>query len=560
MVAAGDYSSGAYGTLRTEGSANVTLTDVKLYNYRGNGLNVKALSGTTVKISDTEVYSKYGGGIESAGGTIELTNVKVEQKGMYTAPYNSMAISVNGGGTVTVNSGTYSTECITAEEANNQGTSHGPWCAGVLNSGGTLIINGGTFSNDNFGENSLATYARGLLLADTGANIQINGGTFNALKGIIDIQNNLGDASKNPTATLKGGTYSSDPLTWDGLISVANGYMAEEINGSWVISKKPEATVNGTSYGTLAEAVAAAKAGETVTVIDDVTLSSELALPAGIIFNGNGKQINGTIYAGAEGNLTFAGHTKVTSFSASYYNRIITIGEGACLEVTGTGRVTLGYGNTFNITGSIENAKTADKANVQPSLIIPGGISITGGNNETMNVTKANVKIGSTTSKPGVANGKFTLNFTNSIVEFSKELGFYEPTGGVKPTFEMNIINSVFTTGTKLFLTESSEVTVDNSTVALGSNIRNSGLLELKNGSILTGATIQFGENGGNNGTITVDNSTLTVEADSPGLAFDGKGIGSINATNCATVNVAYYKAMTINCDATSTFTGTEVQ
>ena len=78
----------------------------------------------------------------------------------------------------------------------------------------------------------------------------------------------------------------------------------------------------------------------------------------------NGKQINGSIYAG--GNLTFAGHTKVTSFSASYYNRVITIGEGACLEVTGTDRVSLAYGNTFNITGSIENAKTADKANIQP--------------------------------------------------------------------------------------------------------------------------------------------------------------------------------------------------
>ena len=46
MKAAGEYSSGAYGTLRTEGSANVTLENVKLYNYRGNGLNVKALNGT----------------------------------------------------------------------------------------------------------------------------------------------------------------------------------------------------------------------------------------------------------------------------------------------------------------------------------------------------------------------------------------------------------------------------------------------------------------------------------------------------------------------------------
>ena len=243
MVAAGNYSSGAYGTLRTEGTANVTLEDVKLYNYRGNGLNVKALSGTTVTINDTEIYSQYGGGVEAAGGTVELTNVKIEQEGMYTAPYNSMAISVNGGGTATVNSGTYSTECLTAEEANNQGTSHGPWCAGVLNSGGTLIIKGGTFSNDNFGDNALATYARGLLLADTGANIQIQGGVFNAVKAIIDMTNNLGDASRNPSATISGGVFSADPcisgLYASHLISIADGYEAvKNENGTWTVVAK----------------------------------------------------------------------------------------------------------------------------------------------------------------------------------------------------------------------------------------------------------------------------------------------------------------------------------
>lgn len=218
----GVTSSGVWGSVRTQGTANVTLTDLKLYNYRGNGLNVKACSGTNVAISDTEIYAQYGGGVESAGGTVTLDNVKVDQKGMWKAPYNSMAISVNGGGKVTVNSGTYTTMCLTAEEANAQGTSHGPWTVGVLNSGGTLIINGGTFSNDNYGENNLATYARGMVLADTGAKIEIKGGTFTALKGVVDYTNNLGDASKNPVVTIKGGTYSADPTSsW---VSLPLGY------------------------------------------------------------------------------------------------------------------------------------------------------------------------------------------------------------------------------------------------------------------------------------------------------------------------------------------------
>ena len=235
MVADGDNSSGAYGTVRTEGAANVTLTGLKLYNYRGNGLNIKALGGTTVDIENTEIYSHYGGGIEAAGGTITLAEtVKVEQKGMYTAPYNSMAISVNGGGLVEVNGGTYSTECITAEEANNQGTSHGPWVVGVLNSGGTLIINGGTFSNDNYGDNSLATAARGAVLADTKANVQINGGTFNALAKIFDIQNSLGDAANNPTGVITGGVYSADPT--NGYVLIHEDYKVEQLaNGYYTV-------------------------------------------------------------------------------------------------------------------------------------------------------------------------------------------------------------------------------------------------------------------------------------------------------------------------------------
>lgn len=302
----------------------------------------------------------------------------------------------------------------------------------------------------------------------------------------------------------------------------------------------------------------AAGAGNVITLLEDITLAEETKLPAGIILNGNGKQINGSVYAG--GDLTIAGHLKVTGFSASYYNRTITIGAGACLEVTGTGRITLGYGNVFNITGTLTDAKTADKATVQPSLIIPGGISITGGNDAAMNVTNAYVKIGNTSSKNSAANGTFTLNFTNSIAEFTNQFTLSEPTGGKNPTFNLTIKDSVFSTATKLCIAApNSTVEIDNSIVTLGSYLRNSGEITLKNNSVLTGATIQFGENGGNNGTIKVDNSELTIKAGTTGHAFDGKGIGSIVLTNGAKANVDYYKDMTVECDETSTFTGTDI-
>ena len=178
-----------------------------------------------------------------------------------------------------------------------------------------------------------------------------------------------------------------------------------------------------------------------------------------------------------------------------------------------------------------------------------------------MSFTNAYVKIGNTSSKNSVANGTFTLNIENSIAEFTNQLTFAEPTSGKNPTFNLNVKNSVLTTATKFCIAApNTNVVIDNSTVTLGSYLRNSGQLTLQNGSTLTGNTIQFGENGGNNGTITVDNSEFTISCGkSTGHAFDGKDTGRINATNGATVSVEYYKDMKITVDATSTFTGAEV-
>ena len=527
----------------------VNLVDLTVKSQKTNDMAVRARSGAEFTMTNcTVVATESAGGICAGGGNVTLNNVTVNQTGWYSNNWNSVALGISGGAKMTINSGSYT--------SNPNGDTRGTWVAYVMSSGGILEINGGSF-NGTVGQTANSANACGLICADAKAVVNINGGEFNSTGAILDMRNNSG-ATPNPKAVLAGGTFSADPrvsgLYSSNLISVAKGYEVKGENGTYVVSKKPEANVNGTPYvGTFAEAVASAKSGDIVTVLDDVTLSESLTLPAGIIFNGNGKQIDGTINAG--GNLTFAGHTKVTAFSASYYNRTITIGEGACLEVTGTGRVTLGYGNTFNITGNIDDAKTADKANIQPSLIIPAGISITGGNDAAMNVTNAYIKIGSTTSKPEAANGKFSLNFDNSIVEFTKELGFYEPTGGMKPAFSMNIENSVFTTGTKLFLTNGSEVTVDNSTVALGSYIRNSGVLNLINGSTLTGATIQFGENGGNDGSITVDNSSLTILGGSAAYAFDGRGVGCITAKNKAAVEIDYVKDMILKVGDDCTFT-----
>lgn len=478
----------------------------------------------------------------------------------------------------------------------------------ISNSCGNLTVNGEVII-EHFGGTDMAYGIDNLSSKDFAAEATINGGTikstYRAIRqflnsnekqnvltvngGVIEGANksiwmqdpnknsNFGTLTVGENAQLKGDVYlfvTEGSTGWPVEVLIAESALMGEStvlsgnvpethsvvneNGFWTV-KTNEAIVGEVKYLTFAEAVENAKSGETIKLLSNVTLGKELTLPAGVTLNGNGKQIDGTIYAG--GNLTFAGHTKVTSFSASYYNRVITIGEGACLEITGTGRVTLGYGNTFDIIGSVTDAKTAEKSEVSPSLIIPGGISITGSysNPTTMNVANAYVQIGSTSSKNSAASGEFTLNFTNSIAEFTNQLTFAEPTNGKTPTFNLNVTNSVLTTGTKLIAAAPNcNVKIDNSEVTLSTYFRNSGKFDVVNHSVLTGSTIQFGENGGNDGALTVDASTVTITASSKGHALDGKGTGSITLKNAAVVKIEYVKDMILAIDEYSTFTGTK--
>jgi len=230
----------------TSDTARLTLNlkDLIVENSKGGDYAVKAWEYAKVTAENVTVNSTYGGGVYAAGGEVVLNdNVVVNQKGLWNKPYQSMAVAVSTKGKATVNSGTYTTEPLTAEEAENQGTSHGSWAAGVMNSGGTLIINGGTFANGNYGDDSLATAARGMILADTYAVVEINGGTFNALKGVIDYQNNLGVAEGNAVVTIKGGTYSANPI--GGYVALPEGYSnIKDFKGNYVIGVAPTATVN----------------------------------------------------------------------------------------------------------------------------------------------------------------------------------------------------------------------------------------------------------------------------------------------------------------------------
>lgn len=580
------------GTINIVGLANITAigNDSHAFGIGGNGANVLIKNSVVDYACGGHIQprfkndTKHGksepeGGAAIGGATIKIVNATIKKvdggskAAGIGAQYwqstdieiiNSTVLEANGGNaSAGIGGSRYAEESkynLSIKIKNSIVTATGGQRGAGIGSGYDVHCNGNKYTATNNIE------------IDADSKIVANGGEYAAGIGTgchsAYLSGSIASGA-NITATSGEKKYKDEySLAQDigyGVVDPArefsgnNANITFKVNGDLIASPWISAQIGSTGYPSFAAAVAAAKAGDTITLTGDVTLSEALTLPADITLNGNGKQINGTIYAG--GNLTIAGHTKVTSFSASYYNRTITIGEGACLELTGEGRTSLAYGNTFNITGSITDAKSTDKTTIQPSLIIPDGISITGGNNAKLNITNAYVQIGSTTSKNTSANGVFDINITNSIAEFTNQFTLSEPTNGNTPTFNLKVKNSVVTTATKMCIAApNSNIEFDNSTITLGTDLRNSGTITLNNGSTLNGSTIQFGENGGNNGTINVDASTLNIVATSTGHAFDGKNTGSINLTNKASASVTYYKDMTISKDDTSTFTGTEVE
>ena len=453
--------------------------------------------------------------------------------------------------------GTVQKQCTLYSNANGQVNVTGTTFSGIyapvnLNHkvAGTQVVNveNCTFTDCGTAEYDYAAPVRVLSSVEgaqstlTVSNTTFTGTKANKLGQTADILLDYGVGTAEATVA---GTAANVVVEKDDNVGAETTTSASD-NSSFT-NAKPVAEVNGTPYMTFEEALENALAEQTITLLSDVTLSDKLILPANVTLNGNGKQINGEIWA--EGNLTFAGHTKVTSFNAGYNKPVITIGEGACLEMNGSGRMVIGHGATFNITGTIEDAKTADKATLVPSLKIAAGASITG-NGVTFNVNNAYIVANAnTTSKNSNANGTLDFNINNSIWDQTGVLAFYVPTSGKDPVVNFELKNSVLTTTSHLvFSVTKGEIVIDNSLVNQGVSrqIENRSTMTIKNGSVVNGA-VATSSNAINPGTIIVENATYAVTGEFSGAA---EGTGTLIIKKGATVSAGSITKANITVDA----------
>lgn len=92
------------------------------------------------------------------------------------------------------------------------------------------------------------------------------------------------------TVSVIAGTFASDVSDY-----VASASSLKQVNGQWVVKKNPGAAkIGDTEYETLAEAIAAAKAGDTVVLQKDVTIGGYQEIHKAITVDLGGNKITST--------------------------------------------------------------------------------------------------------------------------------------------------------------------------------------------------------------------------------------------------------------------------
>ncbi len=288
-------------TIIVENGATLTITGNGIVDNvsHGKGAIVNSgevtLNGGTFKRSaENGFYSPYGNGGNSwytiaNYGTMEInTGVTVENAGGYSS-------MIRNGGEATA-------DCNLTIRGGN--------FTGGINTVkndyfGVLTINGGNFSNTaqyvimnwNKAEitagtfRTLDTASAVLFTSAFGGNanyvgkLTISGGEF---KHASDTQEMIVDhynASNSGTAAVTGGKFDADISAY-----VPNGYIQNENGAVETLGEtNAVAKVGGTYYKTLADAVAAAQDGDTITLLKDAELTSTLNLAKNITIDGQGK-------------------------------------------------------------------------------------------------------------------------------------------------------------------------------------------------------------------------------------------------------------------------------
>lgn len=300
-------NNGETVTLLVDATEDVTINKNITLELGGKTLTNTNSGKATISVTGGTVTVKNGTVI---GGTsyynIEATkgsNANLTLEGVTATAGNTGSSMIDNWGTLTINSGTYTggLDVVKSEEGSTLTITGGTFTlnystngyTGVILAYGTTTITGGEFIQN------LTTTGRWdhPLVVATGvvegytAITKITGGTYTNMKSGEDIFRGVGKGTSD-NFEVSGGTFNksvSDDFFKTGYFAKKNADGTYGADGPYV------ARVNSTAgYATLPEAIAAAKAGDTVTLLLDTSVTEPIVVDKVITLDLGSKTLTST--------------------------------------------------------------------------------------------------------------------------------------------------------------------------------------------------------------------------------------------------------------------------
>lgn len=350
---------------------DVTLTvkNGKVVSSQLVGLIPSAMGGTIkydnsgLVFEDVVMETSARSGIETNGNN---TNDTVTLKNSTLNVPNGFGIYFPSSGTLTIDNSVINAQTMGVQV-----------CAGSLNISGadTAITVSGDGIPKTINDGAIEDGAAISIVNRTGYKgliaIKVEGGTFkangtNAAVKAYDWDNTNkteSDFTQAAKVSVSGGTFSSEvdkSLCAEGYIPTKNtdGTYGVKV-GQYV------AEVNGAKYATLAEAVAAAQDGQTVTLLADAEQNSQLTIDKSITLDLNGKTIRNT-----------------ADIWGDKANAILSITNGAKVTITGNGTIDAKENDCYTINvvkGDLTIENGTFYGNVSVVQVQEGTLSVKGG-------------------------------------------------------------------------------------------------------------------------------------------------------------------------------------
>lgn len=282
------------------------------------------------------------------------------------------------------------------------------------------------------------------------------------------------EVGNNASLVIIGGTFNSDPRTY-----VPEGYVAtkSETEEIWTVGEGSTplvAEINGVKYISLAKALAAAKDGDTVKLLDNEVVSTTVTVDKNLALDLNGKTLTGTNCRAlhiTSGKLELTGTGTVKSTDIAVNSSVVRVGdnngEARSVELVIGKDVVIESPNSYGV-GAFGTATTE-------KLTIYGTIKSTATTNESYDGC-AVTTLGTDTSTPATiiikGGAKISATNTNAI---------YLPAGTLS-------VEGGEITGTTGIYFKSTNMTISGGTITGNGEQRS--YQEYHNGGISTGEAV----------------------------------------------------------------------